>query len=585
MDVVFNRKTVISFPGTEIPSVENTIAEGSLYLDEVLFTDKFTIGLCNANRFEVELYDFDTVSKGTPIYVYQEVTETGTTSEVPLFTGYVDTCTTNRGRYEDSKKIVAYDCLFEYSGKNVASWWSGCFDSVDSVTVKELRDSLFDYLNIDYEDVTLPNDNVKITHTQNVNTISFSAVLNYIMLINGTNAKCDRSGVVRFIVTSDREPIEIDDTYAQNTSEFDSYSIPAYTGVRIVNSTKNITVLAGTSTNVLEITDNMLLMKKSQASLQAIAERILDAIKDVTYRPASIDMIYTQLNILVGDRVKISDKEYLVCENILSGSLLVDQHITSVGAKAFEQATQTYNATQKEMQTEIAASSLKYYKFQNQSAVRVGEDESKPVINIRYTCSDTTVITFQGCIIMDVDVIDETKPAVIVAQYMINNELVQTYTPTETYFYFDGNTQKHTLNLFHYWDYEAGKLDVFRVYLTCTNCEVLINAFREEGLLSGMGLVGEAAWDGIIEVEDNIISTRFATEPRVESFTDEAQIILQDIIVIEAEDNISDVALESEPVSEPFIELLQINKEPISDHVWAEMEELTWAEIEDRYYW
>lgn len=586
MDVVFNRKTIISFPGTEILDIEDTIAEGSLYLDEVLFTDRFTVGTCNANRFEVEVYDFDTVSKGTPIYVYQEVTEDGTTpTEVPLFTGYVDSCTTNRGRTEDSKKIVAYDVLYAKSGEEVAAWWAGCFESATSVTVKQLRDSLFTYLNIQCEDVTLPNDSVLVTHTQNVNTISFSSVLKYLMLINGANAKCDRSGVVRFIVTSENTPIEIDDTYAQNTSEFDSYIVPAYAGVRITNSTKKITVLAGENYNILDITDNLFLLKQTRANLQAIAENILNAIKDISYRPAQIDMIYTQLNIKVGDRVKISDKEYLVCENQLSGSVLVDQHISSTGANAFEQASQSYNATQAEMQEEISASGLKYYKFQNGNAITITDNHTKPIINIRYTCEESTVITFQGVVIIDVEVIDSTKPARVIAQYMVDNEYIQTFLPTETYFYFDSNAQRHTLNLFYYWSYDAGKLDTFRVYLTCDNCNVLISAYKEIGLLSGMGLVGDTSWDGYIDIEDTITNGNLDKSLTADSVSDEASLVLYPIIKFTPIDTVEESDLDRGMTPNNVNDRVQLNKEPISNYTWLQVREYTWAEVEDTYYW
>ena len=587
MDVIFNRQTIISFPDNDLlPDITPTsehgrIADGSLYLDEVLFTDRFTVGECNANMFECELYDYDTVGKGERIYVYQIVDEVEGEEpvEVPIFMGYVDECVVDRGRFEDSKKITAYDVLQWKGGENVAKWWAKLFDEAVQVTVKQIRDSLFEFMDIECDDVTLPNDDLYVTHTQKLNIISFSAVLNYIMIVNASNAKTDREGVVHFITVSDEEPIEIDEVYAQNTSEFDTYTIPAYAGVRITNSAKNIVVTAGADYNILDIVDNLLLLKYNKNKLANVAQAILNVVKNVTYKPAQLDMIYSQLDIKVGDKVSIGDNIYLVCENTLSGSLFVDQHIASTGASAFEDTSRTYDAGKAEMQSEISASSLKYYRYQNEKAVEIQEDQNVPIISIRYSISEPTIVTFQGAIIMDVDVIDETKPAIVQATYEVHNIQEETYKPTETYFYFDGDEQRHTLNLLHYWEHSTYNVDTFKVYLKCTNCTVTIGAYREEAIMSGLGLLGETVWNGWIDATDKITTGQFENEPHlVTPYTDTPTLQLKGIIRLTITEQMGCAEFTNEPSVVPFQGGPYFNQYPLHELTWGEVALFDWTE-------
>lgn len=592
MEVNFNRRTIISFPDNELlPDIETGIADSSLYVDEVLFTDRFTVGSCNSNQFECEIYDYPTVGKGEKIYVYQIIDETEGQEPVeePIFTGYVDSCITNRGRFEDSKTLTAFDAFQYYGEKNVAKWWAAQFEDVTAVTIKHLRDSLFEYVGLECEDVTLPNDGVFVTHTQNMKKISFSAVLQYLMLINGANAKIDREGIVHFLyISGEDEVIPIDDVYAQNTSEFDTYTVPAYAGVRIINTAKNTTVAVGEDYNILDITDNLFLLKQKETVLTTIAENILAVVSGVEYKPAQIDMIYSQLGIKVGDFVSIGTNKYLVCENALSGSLLVDQHISSTGANAFEETSKDYDAGKEEMSQEISGSSLKYYRFTNKEPVKVAEGQTKPIMSMRYMCDAVSVVTFQGCAIIDVEVIDSTKPATVKIQYYYDGDYYQTYEPTETYFDFDGEEQRHTLNLLHFWEYaDLGVVDFFKVYATCENCKIEVKAFKEEAILSGMGLIGEASWDGFLDVTDNAGYVPLINEPQfVAEVGEDITITLHECIYITIEDEIAEAHISMEPVVEKYNGYIYLNKTRLKDLTWQGVKEVgTWQNVFNDYGW
>ena len=585
MDIYFRRETVITFPeNNNLPDVRSGIADGSLLVDEVLFTDRFSIGNCHSNRFEVELYNFPTIGK-EKIYVYQNVYDSPDDeepTEVPIFTGYVDSCLTNRGRVEDSKNIVAYDLLYSIGSTDVAEWWEQTFDQATQVSAKDLRESLCDYVGIDYESVTLPNDSEMISQTQQLNTISFGSVLKFIMVLNCANAYVDREGVLRFLAISDDEPIEIDETYAQNTTEFDTYTIPAYETVRIVNSTEGIVAESGTGNNVLLIEDNMLLLNKTQLELQTIAENILAVVSTITYKPANIDMICSDLSIMPGHRVSINDEIYLVCENVLSGSQLVDQAISSLGNNSIEDTPAEYDAKTADIQEKLQSSGMKYYKYQLKKARVI--NASYPIVAIRYTCTEMGIVIFHGCVIMDIELIDDTQPGTVELQYVLNNTPTREYVPTETFF----ENGRHTMQMLHFWETDAGLVDTFKVNLIPTNCKVTVGAFKCEGYMEGSGIAGEGAWDGYIEVEDNFGEIEFATEPtEVVAPTETVVFRSTTPVSINAEDNFEPVEFENEATVVGFQEIVYVNKKAVGTLTWQEVYEVEggWQELFEDYLW
>lgn len=585
MEIYFRRQTVISFPdNTSLEDITSGIADGSLMIDEVLFTDRFTIGTCNSNRFEVELYDFDTIGN-EKIYVYQNVwdnEEDVEPREVPLFTGYVDSCVTNRGRFEDSKHIVAYDALYSKGTMDVSKWWEDTFDSVSLVTVKALRESLCSYVEIPYESVTLPNDDVKISHTQQITNISFQAMLTYILQVNGANANVDRNGTLRFFVISSSSPIAVDETYAQNTTEFDTYTIPPFESVEIDNTTEGTVVLVGSESNILHITDNVLLLNKKYLDLSAIAETILSQIVSVTYKPAQIDMIVSNLDVKLGNRIQIGGNTYIVCENTISGTQFVDQHISSIGESEIEEASPTHDATQADMQAKISASSLKYYTFTNKEAITINNNLLRPIIQIKYTTAADTLIAFHGCVIIDVELVNSQQAGTVELSYVTSNIVFPDYHPTETY-YHDG---RYTLNLLYYWEVMANKRDTFKVNLQTSNCKVTIQAFKTQAYLEGMGIIGKDIWDGIIDLEDEITLINLATTPsQVVAFEDEVEISAVGPIRISLTDNISKLTLNTAPVPINPSVALYVNKQRMSAMAWGDLLEYTWGDVEANFLW
>lgn len=583
-DIQVNRQTVISFPNDDIPDITTGIASGSLVVDEILCAEGFTIGECNANRFEAEIYNIDDIS-GKDIYVYQIITNGSNQDIEPLFTGKIDSCKRNRMRQDIARKLVAYDALYYLNDKNVAEWWESIFDTFPSITLGNMRKSLCTYAGLSYDTTqTLPNDSVVITQTQQINSIKFIDVLKYICILQCCNANISRTGTIEFIATTGATHTYQDTEYEVNNSEFESYFVPVIDKVKIANSINDIEVTAGTGQKAIVIQDNLLLLNKTQQELQVIANVILQNIPQVTYNPATVKMIISDYNIRLGDIIQTDTGKTVVCENELSGPMLIEQDCIGTGSESYDENSTDgykYDVTEQELKKNISANETKYYRLANKDAISVGNNTMRRILATRYAVTAQCLVMFQGVVILDVTPIDSTQPFGVEIQYEVLGEIVRTFTPTETYI-----AGRHTFNLFYFWDSEASVNDIFYVLLTTTNCTVSIGAYRIKALMQGIGLLGDEVWNGYIDLEDTFSAIELDSIS-VSTFTDTFDV---DTVIPhspEAEDEFSAISIEDSIDVAEFVEVVYVNKTSLflEGYTWADLLEMDWGEVLDNHLW
>lgn len=120
-------------------------------------------------------------------------------TEIPLFVGYVDSSVLSDNR--NNRKIIAYDILQKKLQTDISDLFFN--DLLENRTVKYVREKILSYLNIEYENVQLTNDNLILTRdifkeNSNYKVLARKA-LESILEFCGCFGHIDRNNVFRFI--------------------------------------------------------------------------------------------------------------------------------------------------------------------------------------------------------------------------------------------------------------------------------------------------------------------------------------------------------------------------------------------------
>lgn len=326
-----NDDYIITQDGQNILVIGNTyssnpnafgIAEGSMNLEEILCDGELTFGTLCSDKFEVEIFNIDTDLTGKKIEVNVTETRNGTTTTSRLFTGYIDSST--RDDYTPSRKIVAYDTYYTKKDANVADWWNNYWDSLNSETstLRAIRENLGVH-----SSRALPNDNLSVRNYNYFTSITFSDMLKMICEVQACIPHVNRMGELELVQLShDSKELQ---NYDANTPMYEDYTTVNPDGVDIYDSSNNLTTrLNKNATNAYPISGNIFLLSlQTNDELNTACSNIFNAINDITYTPATISMIVSDLTLNLGDLITTWGGSHYIMSQTYSNSLLVDQEI------------------------------------------------------------------------------------------------------------------------------------------------------------------------------------------------------------------------------------------------------------------
>ena len=179
-----------------------------------------------------------------------------------------------------------------------------------TTTLKEMRESLLEYLNIPYLKQNLPNDSIKITRTldtsENAQVIG-TDILKYICELNAGFGKINRDGKFEVVqlTSAGLYPEETlypsEDLYPEESNyellsaeeneanyisvAYEEYETEAITGVIVKSNSDDVGQVVGTKDNAYMLTGNPLIYNKTSEDLTKIGQNIFAKIKEITYRP------------------------------------------------------------------------------------------------------------------------------------------------------------------------------------------------------------------------------------------------------------------------------------------------------------
>lgn len=532
-DVVLNRATHIEFPDNpEIDVSRTQIEQGSLLLEEILCDKDIVFGETNATRFEATVYNLVDVA-GLKIKIYQ--TDIDGNNRINLFEGYVDSC--KQDKYGYYRKLVAYDAIYSKGNADVAGWWYQFWTTRETAPLKDLRNSLCDWINIRYNAaVNLHNDDFVCSKTANLSSVSFNTVLFWICEIQCTIPHIDRNGVMQFISLTNPHTVDISGMYERPTSEFEGFVTAPIDAVELYDYDGNLVATTNStgalqSKNVYAIKDNSLLFNLVDTEINSPASDFVynywAQVSQVVYTPCKLNMIVSDLNLSVGDYITVDDVTSIILQNTLSGSLLVEQEIRASGSEYAQDSNKTKSAEflSIEKQTarlkdEIITDDLLNYSHRNDEAYVI-ETSVTPIINIAIDMPKSSNLVFLATINLETvstetrevvetviinsepcDIIRKEKvPVIVEAFFEWNGAEILSNKPTETY----SEDGKHLLNLmfFSIGGRTIGNVVTFKVFLTAKHGKVLIDINQVNATIISKGSsAGNLPWDGEIRVEE-----------------------------------------------------------------------------------
>lgn len=546
---ILDRITHISFPDMENEALHDLttgIASGSMSLDELLVQGNISLGECNANKLEVQIFGLDDVSN-KKIKVWQ--TDLKGENLKNIFEGYVDSCKLdNLGYYRD---IVAYDAIYYKGRLNVANWWTEFWlpDQKETATLKEIRESICDYLELTYDKgVTYFNDDFVVTQTVTISNLSFANMLKMICELQCTFPNITRDGHIEFLtLPTIEEAIDISGLYEHESSTFETYTTELIDAVIIYGSgEEGVSSLDDDAkpNNAYTISGNIFTYDLEKDALKELAVNIFNKVSYISYQPADITMIQSNIDLHLGDLVK-TDKGYsYVFANNLSGSLLVEQEIVAEGDQFLSEVDEQYNADiqalrkkTEDLTGDTLANKMVYYTYTNVYKYEVGEDELK-VVDITVYTTDITDLIFLSNINLTVtpnkvkktrtitftEIDSETKeetevskdisyedesPVVLYVRYMWEDGTID-YHPVQTY----NHSGRYMLPLIYFLqDIPENMTGHFQVMLKCAGGTILIPKLDLIATVLGQGLdASDANWNGRIDIYEDLKPIKVSTD-------------------------------------------------------------------------
>ncbi len=313
----YHKDTITKHLSLYFPEIDKEISgepihQESMHLSESLVdSESIEFVGCISSKFKIRVQNFTDDLKGRKIIV--RIWTDGTEDEpITLFNGIVDSSIRQSNRRVN--EITAYDELYTKGNTEVAAWYKSL---IFPITLKNLRDSLFNFIGLEQVETRLPNDGVTIQKQYDPNTLQALAVIKAICQINGACGIVNREGKFDYrilgdivqtsypsetlfpsneLFPSDRDVAEAvaariaDDIGAEYFSfyeevQWEEYEVKPIDKVTIRQSEDDAGVTYGYGKNNYIIQGNIFTYGLSGAELRSIAGNVYNSIGGFAYHP------------------------------------------------------------------------------------------------------------------------------------------------------------------------------------------------------------------------------------------------------------------------------------------------------------
>lgn len=321
---------IISLVNDDKTITNQDIYRESLFITESLCSNKvLQFGSCEATQIQLRI-KYETVLNDTFMLQLNDGDENKT---IGIFHVTEDKPTADK-LYRD---IKACDNMQTIINKNCINWYRGLSYPM---SLKNFRDSFFNYVGVQQQVTALPNDDMLVEMTVDSTYLSGKQIMNAVCEINGCFGHVDEYGVFNYVFLTDSGATEIDKYKAPCT--YEDFTSQKITMVTIRANADDIGASAGVHGNDYIIEDNPLCYGKSSVELQQIASNMLNVVKDISYTPFSVNAPANDCSL--GGRIIINTSDRVIESYLLQRTTTgIQSQFSKFFAKGTEKFSQRIN--------------------------------------------------------------------------------------------------------------------------------------------------------------------------------------------------------------------------------------------------
>ena len=289
--------------------ISKYVVPDSFKKQDYICTGQLNFGEVNSTKIQFKTYGNLNLT-GSIIKV-----KFGTSTENALVGTYKVTYSSSKSN-SSIVTITAYDAAKEFD-RDVSDWY---VSQNFPIKLKNLRESLCQYIGITAADVVLINDEIMVYKTVNPSSLNGMDMLFYIGQLNGVFAHAADTYSMEWIsLGSEVVSISKSVTYGPKAFEVKSYDTAPIGGLVIRQEDGDIGVTIGT-TNKYIVQGNILVYGYSSSELNLVANRLYDKIKNVRYVPCSLKVKYLP-DIKMGSMCSYDGNVFYILQRATTGLL------------------------------------------------------------------------------------------------------------------------------------------------------------------------------------------------------------------------------------------------------------------------
>lgn len=289
-----------------------------------------------------------------------------------------DTPTSDRV-YRD---LICYDKMYDILNANVVDWYNSL---TFPISIKDMRDSFFEYLGVPQIETELINDDYEVNGKFKADyDMSGKSIIESICELNGVFGHITRYGEFEYISLPTQDSLEYP-YYKNGTSKYEDYLTSNITQISLASDSDDSSIVVGTSGNTYYMQANPLTYEMDEdASLMYALNNLLDLISQFSYRPFETTT-YGNPMLPIGTNVTFNTRykpiESFVMARSLSGIQSLKDKFMAKGQRVYpkdtnnsaNQLTRAKNTSSQQAQTIV----LKVDENGNMVAVKLGESASR----------------------------------------------------------------------------------------------------------------------------------------------------------------------------------------------------------------